>query len=196
MVKSSWVWSMFDNIMSPYSLTVHRAGHPWDVVRNNQAIFKFLNDPTADIFVKMDVDQTYPLNYFTDMVPLARIYGMIGPVIYDRHKQNDFKTLAFEGKEDLLGSWLDVSDRLGIESYPYTHTNNFYRRDVLEGIQPPWYEAHLSEDGLSRANHVDFDFLDKIKASGQECWLNHDVVVKHIADCEVDREFYERNKGR
>ncbi len=196
MLESDFVWSLLNNLTQYWPWEIFRAGHPWDVVRNNAAIDHFLHYSKADVFVKMDVDQVYPPNYFLDMVVLVESYGMIGPVIYDRHERNEFKTLAFANKVS-ASSWLDVSDGVGIKSYPYTHTNNFYHRRVLERIPPPWYEAELREDGLERANHVDYDFLDKVKEynPGQECWINHDVVVEHIADVKGNREFYRKHKG-
>jgi len=39
--------------------------------------------------------------------------------------------------------------------------------------------------------------MDKIVAAGYKIYINFDVVVKHIAEIPVTREFYETwNKGR
>lgn len=194
MLHSKFVWSMFQNMNTPYSITMHRASHPWTTIRNNRAILEFIRSG-ADIMVKMDVDQIYPENYFLDMVPLVQTYGMIGPLIYDRHDQNDYKTLAFGNKDDVLGSWIDTHGEVGIAAYPYTHTNNFYTRELITCVEPPWYEFYPTKNGFEKGNHVDFDFLDKIKETGQRCWINHDVIVKHIAICPVDGDFYEKHRG-
>jgi hypothetical protein len=170
-----------------------QSGHPWDIVRNNQLIKKFL-DSDADIFVKMDVDQAYPQNYFLEMVPLVNKYKVVGPLIFDRHRSNDYLPLAFEDYnfEDGTFRLFDILDKKGVVEVPYSHTNLFYAREVLESILPPWYEAHATEDGCARANHVDYTFLDKIKGAGYPVHINPKVVVKHLATEPVSREFYER----
>lgn len=193
-VDANMMWSLLFNLVgSKYPVQIYRASHPWDIVRNNQGIQKFL-ESDADIMVKMDVDQIYPPNYFSNMVPLVDEYKVIGPVIYDRHSSSGYRTLAFDSKSDLFGTWLDVSCAEGIREYNYTHTNNFYAREVFENIPKPWYEAHATRDGLDRANHVDYDLLDKIKDSGYSIYLNHEIVVKHIAYIGVDKEFHDVNK--
>ena len=53
----------------------------------------------------------------------------------------------------------------------------------------------MNEDGTKRANHVDYDFMDKIVKAGFKIYLNNDVVVKHIAEVGSSREFYERWNG-
>jgi hypothetical protein len=193
-VQADMMWSLLSNlIFTEYEVQVYRAGHPWDVVRNNQAIHSFLKS-NMNIFVKMDVDQTYPPDYFVKMVPLVERHKVIGPVIYDRHASNDYKPLCFSQKENLLDHWIDISGCTGVMGYPYTHTNNFYAREVLEKCERPWYQAYLREDGLERDNHVDYDFLDRIKDMGYAINLNQDVVVKHLAYVGVDKEFYDAHK--
>lgn len=193
MVHSDWAWSMLYNMRNEYAMEIYRSKHPWTIVRNNRAIWRFL-ESSADIFVKMDCDQVYPMNYFESMVPLVERYKVIGPVIYDRWSHNEYRTLVFEDKDDLYDNWVDVSEECGVCSYPYTHTNNFYAREVWENIAAPWYESRTSDDGLDKLNHVDFDVLDKVKAAGYEIWLNQDVTVGHISSTSIDQEFYRRLK--
>lgn len=197
-VYGQFFWSFVQALANcEYEYGVYRGAHPWDVVRNNQAIDKFLHNNSFDVLVKMDADQTYPADYFRRMVPLVEEYKVIGPMIYDRHHTNGYFPLVFQSKDILnLNAGKIAHQRVGIGQYPYTHTNNFYDRDVLAQISPPWYEARLSEDGLERANHVDYDFLDKIKDAGYPIYLNHDVVVGHIETRPVNDYVYERwSKG-
>ena len=173
----NFFWS-FINIDTPYQVCPFRSTHAWDVVRNNRIIEKFLKSD-CDIMVKMDIDQEYPKNYFTKLVPLVEKYKVVGPVIKDRHKENDFIPLAFVFHEGEKVYAFDVSDKTGVCEVPFAHTNLFYSREVLEAIEKPWYEANLSEDGLWRKNHVDFTFLDKIKKAGYPIYIDFSIVVGH-----------------
>uniref|UniRef100_A0A6M3J951 Glycosyltransferase n=1 Tax=viral metagenome TaxID=1070528 RepID=A0A6M3J951_9ZZZZ len=188
-VPASFFWS-FINIDCPYKIEVSRSTHPWDVVRNNNLIKSFLESQN-DIFVKMDIDQEYPKDYFLEMIPLVKKYKVVSPLIFDRWQQNRFMPLAFNKYSTNGYGWekWDINGKTGIHEVPYTHTNNFYSREVLEKISPPWYEAFLSDDGLNRRNHVDYTFLDKLKSSGYPIYLNLDVVVKHDG---IGREEYAR----
>jgi len=192
-IQSSFFWS-FLNIIPMCGVTVFRGSHPWDVVRNNQLIAQFLKSD-ADYFVKMDVDQVYPSDYFVKMVPQLKWHDVIGPMIYDRWLTSNFVPLCFEEKDGVRVKAFD--NKTGIMELPYLHTNSFYNRYVLEALEPPYYEAELDETGLERGNHVDHTFMDKIVAAGYKIYINFDVVVKHIAEIPVTREFYETwNKGR
>lgn len=182
-VPSAFFWS-FLNIIHPCPVKILRAVHPWDVVRNNILIDGFLKSD-CEYFVKMDVDQMYPSDYFEIMIPLLETHDIIGPMIYDRHESSDFMPLCFD--EDR--SFDNVT---GIMELPYLHTNCFFNRHVLEAIESPWYEAQISPDGLKRANHVDYTFMRKFTDKGFKIYINFDVVVEHLAQVGVSREFHER----
>lgn len=189
-VPSAFFWSMWDINRCGYPMFLNRASHPWDVVRNNQLIDAFLKSD-CDVFVKADIDQKYPVGYLDDMVPLVEKYKVVGPLIYDRWKQNGYMPLLFNSiKNGRLDKW--CGEMTGVQQVPYSHTNLFYAREALEGLTRPWYEAHLSEDGLGRANHVDYTFLDKLKKNGYPAYINMDVVVQHITECGVDKEFHDK----
>lgn len=179
-VHSTFFWSFIKLQKGNYEIVPYQSGHPWDVVRNNQMIKVFLQSD-CDIFVKMDVDQIYPADYLIKMIPLVEKHKIIGPLILDRHEQNGFIPLAFENKEYGKLRRYELGGKTGIIDIPYSHTNLFYSREVLEKIPMPCYEAHLSADGLDRANHVDYQFLDKIKKAGYPIYINMGCVVKHIA---------------
>ena len=185
-VSSRFFWSLW-KINKTYPMFLRRATHPWDIIRNNVLIDAFLKSD-FDIFVKMDIDQEYPEGYFEAMVPLVEKYKVIGPLIYDRWQQNNFMPLIFDGMDYPNLSKTDISGLSGVITKPYSHTNLFYTREVLEAIEPPYYEARLSPDGLNRANHVDFDFLDKIKAAGYSIYTNLDVEVKHLVEIPIGGE--------
>lgn len=190
-IPSGFFWS-FNSIRHVCQVEAHRAGHPWDVVRNNQLIDKFLKSD-CDYFVKMDVDQVYPQDYFEVMIPLLADHDIIGPMIFDRHESSGFMPLCFE--EDKDNQWAKRGQpfdaKSGIMQLPYLHTNCFYNRYALEAIPPPWYQAFATSDGLERANHVDYTFMSKFTQAGFKIHINFDMVVQHIAEVPVSRQFHE-----
>ena len=190
-IDSGFFWS-FLNIRKPCEVNIFRGTHPWDVVRNNQLIDAFLKTD-CDYFVKMDVDQGYPTNYFEVMLPLLKDHDIIGPMIYDRHIQSDFMPLCFQPdpSEPFAKRGTPLDFKMGIMELPYLHTNCFFNRYTLEALKPPYYEAFLSDDGLSRENHVDFTFMNKFKEKGFKIYINFDVVVQHIAQVGISRNFHE-----
>lgn len=180
-----------------YRWMIARGGHPWDIIRNNRLIKSFL-DSEANIFVKMDADQIYPADYFKTMVPLVEECGVVGPLIMDRQEQSGFMPLAFDSHDNTRIHrndirW-DVLDEDKLMKVPYTHTNNFYDKRVLEQISPPWYEAYADAQGLDRANHVDFNFLDKIRKVS-EIWLHCGVVVEHMYTRGITKDDAKKNQG-
>lgn len=177
-VPSKFFWS-FIHMRNPYPVSAYRSGHPWDVARNNMIIHKFLQSD-CDVLVKMDVDQEYPPNFLEKLVPLVEKYKVIGPLIYDRHKVNDYMPLLFSWYSGLHLKKLDISDKTGVIEVPFPHTNLFYHREVLEKIPAPWYEAYLREDGLERKNHVDLDFISKIHKAGYKTYIDLDTIVGHM----------------
>jgi len=190
-IPSKFFWSFY-NLRPVCPMEVVRATHPWDVVRNNQLIQAFLRSECT-IFAKMDVDQQYPADYLEKMIPLVDEYKVVGPLIYDRWRNNDFMPLMFSRvaypRLKKLEGWKRDS---GVLEVPYAHTNLFVAREVWENVPKPWYEAHLRWDGLQRDNHVDFDVLDKIKKAGYPIHINTDVVVEHLTEQPVDVAFYDR----
>lgn len=185
-IYSDFFWSIMRlKVNSPVAFI--RAIHPWDVIRNNQLIDQFLKSD-FDYFVKMDVDQIYPDDYFIKMIPLVEEHKIIGPLIFDRWSAGNFLPLInWADKEPY-----DLRGKTGIIEVPYLHTNCFFHRKALEALAPPYYEANLSSDGLKRANHVDITFMKKFVMAGFKIYANLDVVVNHIAEVPVDRETYER----
>ena len=188
-VPAGFFWS-FIHIQNPYPVMAYRSSHPWDVVRNNVIIDKFLKSD-CDILVKMDIDQAYPSDFFTRFVPLVEQCKVIGPLIYDRWPENNFSPLAFDRLSGPYPVAMDISNMSGIVDIMYPHTNLFYSRKVLEEVKPPWYEAYLSKDGLSRSNHVDFSFIDKIHFAGYATYIDLDCVVGHQFNTFVGRKFHE-----
>lgn len=188
-VPTDFFWS-FMAIQKTPGMAITRSGHPWDVVRNNQIIKRFL-DGGYDYLAKMDVDQVYPQDYFEKLLPLAEKYKVIGPLIHDRWKFNNFAPLMFNKADYGSLEWASIEGQEGVIEIPYAHTNLIYAREVLENIPAPWYEAHLREDGLDRANHVDFSFLQKIKDAGYKIHIDLDTEVGHLTTQPVTREFHE-----
>ena len=180
-IPSGFFWT-YINIRKPYPIVAHRATHPWDVVRNNAIINAFLKSD-CDILAKMDIDQVYPADYFERLIPLCLEHGVAGPVIADRWKENSFKPLAFDAVNFGMfpTAWMNLENLAGVVEVPYPHTNLLYKREVLEKIPAPWYEAYLSQDGLKRANHVDYTFIDKIHRAGYKVMIDLDCEVKHMA---------------
>lgn len=189
---AEYVWSVFRNVTNyPGKLSIFRAAHPWPETRNNKAIAQFLKSD-CEVFVKMDMDQEYPDDYLITMAPLVEKYKVIGPEIYDRSDSNAYGILCFGDKSNLVETWIDCSDETGIKSYPYTHTNNFYAREVLEAIEPPYYTYIEKEDFEGKSNHVDYDFLDKIKDAGYKIYLNHNIDVSHLFLGRSNRDWHKK----
>jgi hypothetical protein len=192
-VSADFFWSVIgqqDFVASP---VFARAIHPWDVIRNNQLISWFLNTD-CEYFVKMDVDQKYPKDYFLRMVPLIEKYKIIGPLIFDRFSTGNFLPLVNWADTDQP---FDLGSRHGIIEVPYLHTNCFFHRSALAALKPPYYEAYMSEDGLKRKNHVDITFMKKFVSAGFKIFVNLDVVVEHLAEVAVSREVHDTwNRGR
>lgn len=173
-MPSMFFWS-FTHIRSEYPVQLCRGWQPWDIGRNNYLIREFLKSD-ADVFIKMDIDQVYPSNYFDIFVPLVRRYKVIGPSIRDRFAP--FRQLAFSSWRDGLVDF-DTMDLNGVKEIPYAHSNLFITREVLEKIDPPWYEDSWDKYGIKRTKHVDFTYLDKIKDAGYPIYINLDVKVGH-----------------
>jgi hypothetical protein len=180
-IPAGLFWS-FVFVRHDFPIVLYRASHPWDVVRNNQIIHEFLKGD-CDILAKMDIDQAYPPDYFERLAPLCEKWGVAGPLIHDRWEQNKYMPLAFDMVNDnkFPVHRMDLSCLDGqVVEIPYPHTNLLYRRDVVEKIPAPWYEAHLSPDGLSRANHVDYTFIDKVHKAGYRCMIDLGCKVGHM----------------
>lgn len=197
-VHTSFFWSML--LMKKAFPHMYFPGlSPWDDVRNNSIIEGFLQSDCTH-FVKMDTDQIYPRNYFDKMVPLAENHDVIGPMIFDRHKQSGFMPLCKNddgpGESPFWPPEKAHDGKTGIEEVPYLHTNCFYNRKVLESLKRPWYEAKISRDGLKRTNHLDYSFMMKIKDKGFRVYINNDVTVEHIASVPINREFHEKYAGK
>lgn len=186
MVPSSFFWSIL-NLRMPVPTVFARGVDPWSIIRNNVLINTFLRSD-CDYYVKMDIDQVYPDDYFEKMVPLVEKYKVIGPLIFDRWPSQNFLPLVNWAE----GEVFDVTNNSGIIEVPYYHTNCFFHREALEAVVPPHYEFHISEDGLKRGRHTDIDFMSKIRMAGFKLYANLDVVVSHIAEVHVNKANYER----
>jgi len=180
-VPSGFFWS-FVRIKHVCPMMIFRAVHAWDVVRNNDIIKTFL-DSDCDILAKMDIDQMYPLDYFERLIPLCLEHKVAGPLILDRWEQNEYMPLAFDkvNKDKFPVHKMNLSCLEGqVVPVPFPHTNLLYHREVLEKIPPPWYEAYLTPDGLERANHVDYSFIEKIRLAGYGVMIDLGCKVGHM----------------
>jgi hypothetical protein len=191
-VPAEFFWS-FIAIRNEYETVPFRSRHPWDIVRNNKIVYEFLKSD-CDVLVKMDIDQSYPSNYFEKLVHLVEKYKVIGPLIHDRGTGHT--PLMFSERNGFMMTKMDLLGKTGIEEVPYCHTNLFYAREVLEKIPAPWYEASLSQDGLERGSHVDYDFLDKIHNAGYPTYIDISTVVGHqTVGYEWGDEYKKRLRG-
>lgn len=161
-----------------YPTQVFKSNHPWDVIRNNRIINDFLRSDCT-VLAKMDIDQVYPPNYIERFMSLVDEYKVVGPLIKDRWEQSNFMPLAFKSYDGMELKRMNISKCFGVCEVPYPHTNMFYAREVLEKVKPPWYEAHQTEDGLDRSNHVDYTFIDKIHDAGYPTYIDFQTEVKH-----------------
>ena len=189
-VPSGFFWSVV-GLRSDVPVHFSRAVSKWGIIRNNQIIKNFL-DSDFEYFVKMDVDQVYPADYFEKMVPLIDKYKVVGPLIFDRWRFNNFAPLVFDNMDQSQAYAVDIKGKSGVHPYPYFHTNCFYHREAIESIDPPWYEIRFSEDMMKVVENGDRFFIQKLVDAGYQPHINFDVVVQHITENGVDREFYER----
>jgi len=187
-VPSLFFWSLL-GIVQILPVTIKRAGQSEAAVRDNSLIKAFL-DSDCDYFVNMDIDQTYPSDYFQKMVPLIDEYKCIGPIIFDRWPESGYMPLIAKGPGFLRENADTVLKETGIIEVPISHNNHFFAREVLEAIPPPWCFTAFTEDGLGKAFHQDGWQMKKVVEAGYKVYINCDVVVKHIAEVEIDREFY------
>jgi G:T-mismatch repair DNA endonuclease (very short patch repair protein) len=89
-----------------------------------------------------------------------------------------------------LSKETDISTYSGIKEVPYLHNNCFFAREVLEAIPVPHCNMVLREDGLGKEFHQDRWQMEKVVEAGYKIYVNYDVVVKHIVEVEVGREFH------
>jgi len=186
MVPANFFWSIVQ-LRSPIPVQFARGAHSWSAIRNNYLIDLFLKSD-CDYYVKMDIDQMYPADYFYKMVPLIEKYKIIGPLIFDRWPTGNFLPLVNWAE----GEVFDVKSASGIMEVPYYHTNCFFHREALEAVEPPYYEFHMDPSGLKRSRHGDIDVMMKFVKAGYKIYANLDVVVSHLAEVPIDKEAYER----
>ena len=182
-VPSAFHWS-WEAIDKPYEYEKVRFSHDDAVIRNNEMIGAFLKSD-SDILVKMDVDQKYRKDYLTVMVPLVEKYKLIGPLIYSKRRRNNYSPLLYE--EDIYPlkrqiDWEKRTPENGILPIYYAHTNLFYHREVLESVEPPWYEAKYNEDCSDYKISRDFSFLEKLIKKGFKTYINMNMVVGHLVE--------------
>lgn len=196
-IPSEFFWSFIHMDSVPgLRVSVVRAGHPWSPVRHNK-LFRWFLDSDHDYFVEMDVDQVYPRNYLTTMVPLIDQYKAIAPLIYDRTERTGFFPLVFKfadiNKFTIIP--MDITDKSGIIEVPYCHANIFMAREVMERLPFPPYLGGLREDGLERIHHSDFRLNEIIRDAGYKLYVNLDVVAEHIVELPINTRKYRRWHG-
>lgn len=187
-VPAAFHWS-WEAIRKPYPYEKRRFDHSDDIVRNNRIISEFLKSD-CDILVKMDIDQQYPEGYFEYMVPYVEQFKVIGPLLHNKWRKSGYRPLMFQ-ENDFPFLAESIIDASGISDVPYSHTNLFYAREVLENIKPPWYVAEYTYDGTKRSSDSDFGFLDKVKTAGYKLYINTTVEVKHLVMEGVDSELFD-----
>jgi hypothetical protein len=187
-VPSLFFWSLL-GIRQVLPTTIKRAGQSEAAIRDNSLIHAFLQSD-CDYFVNMDIDQTYPSDYFEVMVPLIDEYKCIGPLIFDRWPESGYMPLVVKDKGFLPQRAKEILNQTGIIEVPFSHNNLFFAREVLEAVSRPWCSMELREDGLGKSFHQDSWQTKKIVDAGYKIYINCDVVVKHIVEIEIDREFH------
>jgi len=188
-VPSAFFWtvmSLGSSIPAHFFRSINKHGF----IRNNQLIKGFL-DSGFEYFTKMDIDQAYPGNYFKTMVPLIDKYKVVAPLIFDRWRTSNFAPLAFENIDQDKAFPIDIKGKTGVHPYAYAHTNLFMHREVLESIEPPWFDTVYTEDRMAVLENCDRYFIRKLTDAGYKTYVNFDVVVQHITENGVDRKFYE-----
>ncbi len=197
-VPSAFHWS-WEEMEKPYEYDKRRFSSSVTIIRDNRMIRDFLRSD-CNIFVKMDIDQVYPKDYFTVMVPLVRRYKVIGPMIYNKWRRNDYAPLLCD--KDTFPTirnnknWHRKINEDGILKVPYAHSNLFCAREVLENIKPPWIEFKYSDDNCAKRLNGDYSFTDKIKEQGYTIHINTNIEVGHLVEEVVDHETYTKWTGQ
>jgi hypothetical protein len=194
-VPSRFHWS-WDKMDKPVDFVRERFDHSYGCVRLNQAVDKFLKSD-CDTLTFMDIDQEYPRNYLRAMLHLAEKYPVIGPLIYNKWRWNNFPPLmCSENKYPFMSPPILGMENTGVQEVPYAHNNMFYAREVLEKIEPPWFDLNLNETGTARADSGDFRFNDKVKAAGYKIYVNTDIIVQHLVMINVDTRLHNKWNGK
>jgi hypothetical protein len=185
-----WGW---EKMVKPYEYTMERFDHSDCFIRNNQMIEAFL-ESDYDVMVKMDIDQKYSRGFLEKMVPLVEKYKAIGPLIHNKWRKKGYFPLMHMSNSFPYVS-VPIPFRSGIVEVPYSHSNLFLAREVLEKIDPPWYEGHFNAKGTGRTSDVDYTFIDKIKAAGYPVYINTDIEAKHLVLEYIDKEMSHKWNG-
>jgi len=197
-VPSSFFWSFVYMIPVPnLQVAVVRSINSRAPIRHNELLKIFLSK-NYDYYVEMDVDQQYPRDYLTKMVPLIDEYKAIAPLIHDRQFSNGFMPLVFsEADIDKFTCLpINITGKHGIIEVQYCHANIFMAREVVEKIEWPPYPGLLSDDGLGKKQHADFLFNDKIRQAGYKIYVNLDVEAEHLVEFPMNRKRWEKWHGR
>jgi len=192
-VPSAFHWS-WEAIDKPYEYDKVRFDQTDAIKRNNRMVRDFLRSD-SDILVKMDIDQVYPKDYFTVMVPLVKKYKVVGPLIFCKWEESDYIPLLCNKNTFPIirrKNWFKIAPESGILSVNYAHTNLFYHRSVLENIKPPWYDIKYTRDNCSLDMNIDYSFIDKILAQGFKTHINMNMVVGHLVEECIDYNAYKR----
>ena len=182
-----WSWEEMDK---PYEYQKERFANDDAIIRNNRMVRDFLRSD-CDILVKMDIDQIYPKNYFTVMVPLVEEYKVIGPLIHNKHRRNQYAPLLCARNTfpivRTITNWEPMAVD-GILEIPYAHTNLFYAREAIEKTKPPWYESKYSHDNCAHRMNRDYSFIGKLRKQGFNTYININVEVGHLVEGVVNSE--------
>ena len=191
-VPADFHWS-WEEMEKPYDYVKVRFTKSDSVIRNNRMIRDFLRSD-CDVFIKMDIDQVYPKDYFTVMVPLVEKYKVIGPLIHNKWRRNDYVPLLSEKNTfpivRVKKRW--AVEKNGILKIPYSHANLFCLREVLENITPPWCEVKYRDDNCALTINKDFAFADKILKQGYDIFINTNMEVGHLVEETVNAETHKR----
>ena len=189
-VPSAFHWS-WEEMDKPYEYVKVRFDHNESIVRNNQMIRDFLISD-CDVFVKMDIDQVYPKDYFTIMVPLVEKYKLVGPLIHNKWRKNKYVPLLSDSDPFPIirqpGKNWRRKCKAGILKVKYAHTNLFYAREVFENIKPPWLTVEYSRDNCSFTSLQDYSLIDRIRKQGFTTHINMNVVVGHLVEEVIDTD--------
>jgi len=179
----------------PYKYEKVRFEDSYILMRLNNMVRDFLRSD-ADILLKMDIDQVYPKDYLTVMVPLAEQYRLAGPLIYSKRLKYSYPPLLYDDalapQRDRSTNWSDLIPEDGILKLNYAHTNLFYCREVLENIKPPWYDVEYSQDNCSLIKKADFCFMEKIIRQGFKTYINTNMVVGHLVEEALTPDIFKR----
>ncbi|MFW6173710.1 MAG: RNA ligase family protein, partial [Elusimicrobiota bacterium] len=138
----------------------------------------------------LETDYEYLLMLDADIVPQKNPLEMIKcgkDVINVAAPQWHEDDLYWVAMDKVDGGWkpLPVRRRRSLQEVDATgNACMIIRRDVLENIDPPWFDFDYDEYG-KHLNGMEFRFCEKVKEAGYSIWVHFDYMASHFKELDL-----------